>query len=105
MSLQQEQDARKDARKQQWVRVALASQDGKTTYASATFMVNTTRAWELYNATLSPHETDTLAVLTIAFEVLQACCLPHTAHRPVQCLYTPVSACLQLIEPIRHNST
>ena len=42
------------------MRAALASQDGKTTYASTTFMVNaTSKAWELYNATLSPHETDT----------------------------------------------
>ena len=55
------------------MRVALASQDGKTTYASATFMINGTfRAWNLYNATLSPRETDTAAKLTITFEVRKA---------------------------------
>ena len=71
--LQQEHRDSMDGKAQQWVRVGLASQDGKTTYASSTFMVNRTSTdWEIYNATLSPHETDTAAKLTIAFEVRQA---------------------------------
>ena len=53
---------------QQWVRVALVSQDDKTTYASATTFVTST-AWEVHNATLSPLETDTNAKLSIAFQV------------------------------------
>ena len=66
-----------EAKKEQWVRVGLVSQDGRTTHASVTFMVNrTSSAWELYNATISPHETDTAAKLIIAFEVHKGCFLP-----------------------------
>lgn len=76
--LQQEHRDSTNGEEQQWVRVALASQDGKTTYASSTFMVNRTSAdWEVYNATLSPHRTDTEAKLTIAFEVRRAWRLPQ----------------------------
>lgn len=58
----------------QWVRIALDSQDGKSTYASTTTFVNST-AWELHNATLSALETDTDAKLSISFQVQKACCL------------------------------
>ncbi len=79
----QGQEASGEAKKEQWVRVALALQDGKTTYASTTFMVNgTSKAWELYNATLSPHETDTSAKLTITFEVCKAYCPSLSALIP-----------------------
>ena len=51
-----------------WVRVALQSQDGKVTYASATTSAPSER-WELRNATLSPLETDTNVTLNISFQV------------------------------------
>ena len=51
-----------------WVRVALQSQDGKVTYASATTSAPSEH-WELRNATLSPLETDTNATLSISFQV------------------------------------
>ena len=71
--LQQDQGDSVEADKEQWVRVALVSQDGRTTYASVTFMVSATfPSWELYNATMSPQETDMAAKLTIAFQVPKA---------------------------------
>ena len=51
-----------------WVRVALQSQDGKVTYASATTSAPSEH-WELRNATLFPLETDTNATLSITFQV------------------------------------
>ena len=50
-----------------WMRVALESQDGRISYASATFYVGSSD-WRIVNATLSPLETDDDARLGIAFQ-------------------------------------
>lgn len=48
------------------------SQDGKTTYASATTWVSSAE-WESHNATLSVLENDTDAQLSISFQVHGGC--------------------------------
>lgn len=50
-----------------WMRVALESQDGRISYASATFHISSAD-WQAVNATLSPLETDDSARLGIAFQ-------------------------------------
>ena len=79
---------------QQWVRVALVSQDDKTTYASATAFVTST-AWEVHNATLSPLETDTNAKLSITFQVCKAHYL-HSRHPHQQKDFPAISGCMLL---------
>ncbi len=55
-----------------WVRAALLSRNGKTTYASSTTWVSSAK-WEVHNATLSVLENDTNAQLSISFEVGGVC--------------------------------
>jgi hypothetical protein len=50
----------------------MVSQDGKTTYASATTWVSSPK-WEMHNATLSVLENDTDAQLSISFQVHSVC--------------------------------
>ncbi len=84
------------------MRVALESQDGRISYASATFYVGSSD-WRLVNATLSPLETDDDARLGIAFQGPgdQADTLLYFGARHI-CLKMSCSGCLsQLCQATR----